>query len=107
MRKYIPVVEYKTFEDNIKRFNLECYKLDVVYHVSDCRYWTAVVNPKKENIFVTFHVNNTQIGDRFFDVLSSEKTISYVYVEDIYDTIDLIVNKDTINVNLEELTFHE
>lgn len=94
MKKYIPVVEYKTFEDNIRKYNLSSAKLDIVYHVSDHRYWTAIVNPGKENLFVTFHVNKTQIGDRFFDILSSNKTATDIYVEDIYDAIALLVSKE-------------
>lgn len=89
----IPTIEFSTFAENIKKYHLECYKLDIVYHVSDSRCWSALVDPKGENLIVTFHVNKYQLGDRYFDILSSNKAAADILIEDIYDSIDLLINK--------------
>lgn len=91
----IPAVDYGVFAENIKKYHLTCSKLDIAYNVSDSRCWTALVNPEAENLLVTFHVNKYNLGDRYFDILSSTKSVSDIFVEDIYDSIDLIINKNT------------
>lgn len=103
MIKY-PIVEYKTFEDNIKRYELTSTKLDMIYNISDHRYWSAIINFGKENILVTFHVNKSNIGNRYFDLISSDRVITNVLVEDIYDTIDMLINKQ---YELQVLNIHE
>lgn len=94
-KPHIPIVEFLTFCENIKKYHMECYKLDIIYNISDSRCWTAIVNPGTNNIFVTFHVNRYVLGDRYFDILSNDKVMANIYVEDIYDSIALLTGYNT------------
>lgn len=86
------LIEYSVFQGKIEKYDCKCYKLDIYFSKADSRCWTAVVNPNKDNIFVTHHINKNDLGESSFDVISSEKIITDVDPEDIYQTIELILN---------------
>ena len=85
-------IDYKTFASRMKKNDIRVFKLDTTYAMADTRCWTALINEGTDNILVTFNVNRYAIGNQYFDIMSSKKIITDVYVDDIYDTIDLLIN---------------
>jgi hypothetical protein len=85
------LIEYGTFQSKVEKYECKCQKLDVFYGKADSRCWTAIINPNKENLFVTYHINRYDIGDSSFDVLSSEKILLEIDPEDIYQTVELLL----------------
>ncbi len=90
-----PIIDYATFEAKIEKYDHVCRKLEISFNKADSRCWTAIINPNKENIYVTCHANKWEYGDRLFDILASGKIVLDVDPEDVYQTIDLIINKTT------------
>lgn len=98
-------VDYATFASKIKHMEVNVLKLDIVYNQSDHRCWTAVINPGRENIVVTFHVNKYGYKNSFyFDILFQDKVYLDIYVEDIYDVIQNIIQKSV--PDLSDLVFN-
>jgi hypothetical protein len=85
------LVDYSIFQGKIEKYECKCYKLDIFFNKGDSRCWTAVVNPNTDNVFVTHHINKSDLGEATFDVISSDKIITDVDPEDIYQTIELIL----------------
>ena len=99
--QYNPITDYPTFEGKIEKYDHTCKKLEISYNKSDSRCWSAIIQPNKENVFVTCHANKWEYGDRLFDIISSSKVVFDVDPEDIYQTIDLIINK-TATVSIDK-----
>lgn len=91
-------IDYQTFAGRIKKSDLDIYKLDTSYPTADTRCWTALINQGTDNILVTFNVNRYQPGNQYFDILSKDKVITDIYVDDIYDTIDLLIKPKTPSI---------
>jgi len=89
-------LDYPTFAGKIEQFECEIYKLDVIYNHADHRCWTAIINPKKDNIIVTYGINKYGPGTRYFDILASEKTMIDVYQDDVYSIIESMLGKGLI-----------
>jgi hypothetical protein len=98
-RNYINTGDYLTFKGKVERADgIVCQKLDIIYHVSDSRVWTAVINPSKENVIVTFHANRTFLGEASFDILADRKEFKNVDHEFIHDVLEpLIPEPVTVN----------
>ena len=96
MKKYI---DYPTFESNIKAFGATSAKLDVIYNHSDHRCWSAVVDPGKSNIIVTFTLNKGDHGTYYFDIITQDRTSMDIYVDDIYDIISDLVGHQPIQLD--------
>ena len=88
-------MDYSTFAGNLKKTNASVAKLDLAYNHTDCRCWSAVVNQGAENIIVTHSVNRGEHGAQNFDVFTSTRIITDVEPDDIFDTIDMIVNRSS------------
>jgi len=86
-------IDYQTFASKLKSDGYTVQKLDCVYPIQDTRCWTAVVNPGEENLIVTFIINRYNIGNHYFDILSSSRSITDIYSSDIYDVLDSILKK--------------
>lgn len=66
---------------------LECVRLPIIYHESDSRCWTAIVDPGNLNIMVTYHVNKGNIGSSGFDMISSYKKSTLIPESELMDEI--------------------
>jgi len=86
-------LDYPTFLGKIKHYECNVQKLDIIYHPSDHRCWTALINPEKENIIITYGINKYGPGSRYFDILTSTKTMLDVYQEDVYPIIENLLGK--------------
>ncbi len=98
MKNYI---DYNTFESHVKDLGCSVIKLDIVYNISDCRCWTAVVNPGLDNILVTFVVNRLKYGSYYFDIITQDRTSFDVYADDIYDILSNLTGKTPVLIELE------
>lgn len=90
------LIDYSIFQGKIEKYECKCFKLDIYYSKGDSRCWTALVNQNTDNIFVTHHINKYDLGESSFDVISSEKIITDIDPEDIYQTIELILNNKEV-----------
>lgn len=86
------IIDYAIFQSKIEKYECKCQKLDIYYNKSDSRCWTALINPDTDNVLVTQHINRYDLGDTSFDVLSSEKNITDVDIDDIYQTVELLLH---------------
>lgn len=86
------LVDFNVFQGKIEKYECKCQKMDMYFNKTDARCWAAVINPNKENIFVIHQVNKYEMGDASFDVLSSEKITTDIDPEDIYQTVELLLN---------------
>ena len=90
-----PPLNYTNFAIDIKKYHMECSKLDIIHNISDARCWTAIVNPGKDNIIVSFLANKLEVGDRTFDLQASNLIISDILPEDIYDVLSRLTQTNT------------
>ncbi len=88
MRQRTEILDYQAFINGLGKLNISVSKLDIGYNRADSRCWTAVINPGKDNVLVTFHANKRHLGDQTFDVISSEKIYTDLDPEFVYDVID-------------------
>jgi hypothetical protein len=88
-------IDYNTFASKLRSEDLTVQKLDVSYSMADTRCWTALINPETHNLIVTFVVNRHQIGNHYFDILSSKRILTDIYTNDIYEAIDALLDKQT------------
>lgn len=86
-------MEYTKFEDNIKKLDCTITKLDISFNLLDTRCWCALINQNTDNIIVTHHLNKHEYGTSLFDVFSTNKIITDIENEYIYDTVELLLNK--------------
>lgn len=86
-------IDYQTFASRMKSNGHTVHKMDISYPISDTRCWTAQINQGKDNILITLNVNRYQIGNQYFDILADSKNITDVYIDDIYDTVNLLVRE--------------
>jgi hypothetical protein len=86
-------MDYHTFAGKVKNSNCSVLKLDLVYNQTDCRCWSAIVNQGKENIIVTYSVNRSEHGSREFDILSSNRILTDVDPEDVFDIIEYMTQQ--------------
>ncbi len=86
-------ISYEVFQAQIGKFNYKSTKLDVVFNTSDHRCWAALISPEKENIFVVHSVNKYDLGDSYFDIITQDKLITDVDLEDIYDELGVLLGK--------------
>ncbi|HRO65918.1 MAG TPA: hypothetical protein PKU78_06850 [Candidatus Dojkabacteria bacterium] len=97
------IVDYNWFVTQAKKHELDIVKLDVIYPMTDTRCWSAVINPNRDNVIVTFNINRYNVGNGYFDILSSSKNIVNVYISDIFETIETVLsdsgNYMTVNIN--------
>ena len=87
------IIDYGVFQGKIEKYECKCEKIDIFYSKADSRCWTAIINPTKECIFVTYHINKNEYGDSLFDIVASTRSMTDVDNEDIYQTIELLLNK--------------
>lgn len=97
MRNYI---DYNTFESHVKNLGADVTKLDVIYNMADHRCWTALINPLKENILVTFTMNKDRFGTYLFDIITQDRTSLDVFAVDIYDILGDMLHKNTVTLDL-------
>lgn len=95
-------MDYNTFAGNVKKSHYTVLKLDTAYNHADCRCWTALINQGRDNIIVTHSVNKTDIGTQTSDIFSSQRIMTDVENEDLFDVIDLFVSKENLPVETEE-----
>lgn len=86
-------MEYLKFADNVKKIDCNVTKLSISYNQADSRCWTALINQNIDNIVVTHHINKYEYGTQLFDIFSSKKIITDVEIDDLYDTIDLLIKR--------------
>lgn len=67
-------------------------KLNIIYNESDTRCWTAIVEPGNSNIFVTYHTNKGELGNRGFDIVSKRRTILMSPPSEVFGEITNIIN---------------
>jgi hypothetical protein len=92
--------DYLTFKGKVEREGgIFCQKVDVAYHYSDSRLWSAIINPQKESIFVTCHINKSDLGEVSFDVLADKKEYMNVDHEFVYDVLEPLIN---LNLSITE-----
>lgn len=98
-------MDYNNFAGRLKNTNLTVQRLNISYPEIDTRCWTAIINKSTDNIFVTYNRNRYDLGTNLFDIVSSDKTLTDVEVEDIFDTIEQITTKNPLLVDqLQEIT---
>jgi hypothetical protein len=86
-------LDYQTFKSKAQQYECEILKMDIIYHLSDHRCWSAIINPGKENIIVTYGINKYGPGTRYFDVITSDRIYSDVYQDDIYALLESFLGK--------------
>jgi hypothetical protein len=86
-------IDYQTFSSRMKSNGHTVHKMDITYPLADTRCWTAQINKGTDNILVTLNVNRYQIGNQYFDILADSRNIVDVYIEDIYDTVNLMIRE--------------
>lgn len=96
-------MEYNTFAGNVRKSNCTVVKLDVAYNHSDSRCWSAIVNQGTDNIIVTHSINRAEYGAHVFDIFTATKVITDIEVEDVYEAIDLIVNRSSFVIEQPEI----
>lgn len=101
------MLDFPTFKNKLGKYNIDAHKLDVVYRVHDCRSWSALINPGKENIFVTYIVNRDEFNSRSFDIITDDRLTSGIEEDDIYQRLDLIINKETVTLDLTTEDFYK
>ena len=94
-------LDYPTFLGKVRQYECQVQKLDLVYHQSDHRCWSAVINPGKENIIVTYGINKYGPGTRFFDVVTSDRVHTDVYQEDVYPMLETLLGKGIVTTYFE------
>lgn len=97
-------MDYNTFAGKVKSSDCSVTKLDLVYNQADCRCWSALINQGKDNIVVTHVINRFDYGSQLFDIFTPNKVLTDVETEDVFDTIELLVNKLVIS---EEISTEE
>ncbi len=91
------IIDYNVFQGKIEKYECKCDKLDIYYNKGDHRCWTALINPTKECIFVTYSLNKNEYGDSGFDIIASNCSMFDVNSEDIYQTIEpLLIKKQSV-----------
>lgn len=93
-------VDFPSFSGKLRKQECVVQKLDLSFNQADTRCWSALINPGSDNIIVTFNVNRYNVGNKYFDIMSSERIISDVYVDDIYETLEMLLNKVAANKTL-------
>jgi hypothetical protein len=102
-KSYNTTGDYSTFKGKIERADgVVCQKLDILYHTSDSRVWSAIINPSKESIIVTFHYNKTDLGDASFDVLANQKEFMGVDGEFIFDVLEQLIAQPELETTTEQ-----
>lgn len=96
-------MDYNTFAGTVKKSDCTVTKLDIGYNQIDCRCWSALINQGTDNIIVTHSVNRSEYGTQCFDIFTSTKIITDVEAEDISETVDLLISKQT-TLNIEPET---
>jgi hypothetical protein len=94
-------MDYTTFSNNIAKTPNQIEKLELSYNHSDGRCWTAIINPKTQNILVTYIVNRYEIGYQGFDIMTTDVILSDIAVEDIYDVLETLTLTNPITVDSE------
>ena len=94
MNNQIETTDFLTFQQKVGKYELTTQKLDILYKQTDPRAWTAIINPLTNNIIVTYFINRHDLGDRNFDIISSNKNYYEIETDDIYQTLDLIVKAE-------------
>lgn len=87
------IIDYGIFQGKIEKYECKCEKLNIFYNKADIRCWTAIINPTTDCIFVTYHINKNEYGDSGFDIISSGKSVFNIDSEIIYQTIEIMLNK--------------
>ena len=90
-------MDFLTFQQKVGKYEIQSQLLDIMYKHSDPRAWSAVVNPGTHNIVVTYFINRKDLGERNFDIISSRRNFYEVDTDDVFQTLDLIVNHDDKN----------
>jgi hypothetical protein len=84
-------MKYEEFSKRLKEMTgLQSLKLDIVYHESDSRCWTALIGEGTNNILVTFHINRGDFGDKNFDILASRRQLIEVPVSEIFELLSTL-----------------
>lgn len=99
-------IDYQSFASRIRSNGSSVTKLDFSYSIADTRCWSAIVNQGTDNIIVNFVTNRYQLGNQYFDILTSNKVITDIYTDDIYDVITSITKKaapETVYFNNENV----
>ena len=89
--KYLNIVDYSTFTQNLAKFASQTFKMDIYYSKADSRCWSALINQGNDNVIVTYHINKEHYGDHSFDILSSSRAYIGIEPEYIYDILDEIL----------------
>ena len=89
----VETLDFASFKSKVGKYEVDVVKLDLAYRLHDPRSWTAIINPGKENLIVTYFINRSDYRDRSFDVLSSGRNILDIDPEDVYQTIELLTKK--------------
>jgi hypothetical protein len=90
-------MDYNTFVGKLKKYNCSVVKSDILYNQTDCRCWTAIINQKTDNIIVTYNINRSDLGSQHFDIISSNKISTDVEIDEVYDFIDVLINKTVLS----------
>ena len=75
----------------LKENNIRINILDVKYIKNDIRYWTVLVNPSYENIFLTCCLNQNNKEDYYFKLHSFKNTIT-IKTKSVRILVDYIKN---------------
>jgi hypothetical protein len=89
-------MDYNTFAGNVKKSHCTVTKLDTAFNHADSRCWSALINPGRDNIIVTHSINKNDIGSQTSDIFSSQRIMTDVENEDVFDVIDLFVDKSNM-----------
>ncbi len=85
-------MKYDEFSKRLKETTgLQSLKLDIVYHESDSRCWTALIGEGVNNILVTFHINRRDFGNKNFDIMASRRQLIEVPVSEAFEIIETLV----------------
>lgn len=98
-------MDFNNFAGRLKNTNYLVNRQNISYNHSDTRCWTAIVNQGTDNIIVTYNVNRYDLGTQYFDIFSSNKILTDVEVDDVFDVIEQIVTRSKTLVDQpQELT---
>ena len=92
-------MDYNNFSGRLKNTNYTVTRQNISYNQLDTRCWTAIINQGTDNIFVTYNVNRYDIGTQYFDIISSNRILTDVEVDDVFDTIEYICKKSPLLVD--------
>jgi hypothetical protein len=88
-------MDYPTFANNIQKTHT-IQKLGLIYNYTDTRCWTALIDRGVSNVLVTYHVNKYELGTQYFDIFYSGNVLSDIETDEIYDTLDMILDGQTV-----------